>query len=83
MAIPARPARCRKTIKRGQGGRIVEGKSFRLADEVRNHAAGRSGHPRAPRAGSAVILSVGLDELDPAPVAAHGEAEERRQRLGS
>jgi hypothetical protein len=35
MAIPARPARGRKTIKRGQGGRIVEGKSFRLADEVR------------------------------------------------
>src|ERR1700726_805389 len=35
MAIPARPARGRKTIKRGPGGRIVEGKSFRLADEVR------------------------------------------------
>jgi hypothetical protein len=35
MAIPARPAQGRKTIKRGQGGRIVEGKSFRLADEVR------------------------------------------------
>jgi len=35
MAIPARPARGRKTIKRGRGGRIVEGKSFRLADEVR------------------------------------------------
>ena len=32
MAIPARP---RKTIKRGAGKRIVEGKSFRLADEVR------------------------------------------------
>src|SRR6266853_4790410 len=35
MAIPARPARGRKTIKRGPGKRIVEGKSFRLADEVR------------------------------------------------
>src|SRR5260370_7271977 len=35
MAIPARPARGRKTIKRGLGKRIVEGKSFRLADEVR------------------------------------------------
>src|ERR1700747_962706 len=33
MAIPARPARGRKTIKRGAGKRIVEGKSFRLADE--------------------------------------------------
>ena len=35
MAIPARPARGRKTIKRGSGKRIVEGKGFRLADEVR------------------------------------------------
>jgi hypothetical protein len=35
MAIPSRPARGRKTIKRGPGKRLVEGKSFRLADEVR------------------------------------------------
>jgi hypothetical protein len=35
MAIPSRPARGRKTIKRGPGQQIVEGKSFRLADEVR------------------------------------------------
>jgi hypothetical protein len=35
MAIPARLARGRKTIKRGPGKRIVEGKSFRLAGEVR------------------------------------------------
>src|SRR6476620_11485145 len=35
MAIPARPARGRKPIRRGPGERIVEGKSFRLADEVR------------------------------------------------
>src|SRR5690242_18907426 len=35
MAIPARPARGRKTIKRGPGKQIVEGKGFRLADEVR------------------------------------------------
>jgi hypothetical protein len=34
MAIPARPARGRKTIRRGPGKRIVEGGSFRLADEV-------------------------------------------------
>jgi hypothetical protein len=32
---PSRPARGRKTIKRGPGQQIVEGKSFRLADEVR------------------------------------------------
>src|SRR6201997_3643634 len=35
MAIPAQPARGRKTIKRGPGKRIVEGKGFRLADEGR------------------------------------------------
>jgi hypothetical protein len=35
MAIPSRPARGRKPIRRGSGKRIVEGKSFRLADEVR------------------------------------------------
>jgi hypothetical protein len=35
MAIPPRPARGRKTIRRGPGQRIVEGRSFRLADEVR------------------------------------------------
>jgi hypothetical protein len=35
MAIPARPARGRRPIRRGSGKRIVEGSSFRLADEVR------------------------------------------------
>ncbi len=35
MTIPARPGSGRKTVKRGPGNRIVEGKSFRLADEVR------------------------------------------------
>ncbi len=35
MAIPSRPARGRKPIRRGPGQRIVDGKSFRLADEVR------------------------------------------------
>jgi hypothetical protein len=34
MALPP-PARGRKTGKRGPGTRIVEGRSFRLADEVR------------------------------------------------
>src|ERR1700758_3079859 len=46
MAIPPRPARGRKTIKRGTGKRIVEGKRFRLADEVRyiqRHAADHDG----------------------------------------
>src|SRR5256885_17032168 len=35
MAIASRPARGRKPIRRGPGQRIVEGKRFRLADEVR------------------------------------------------
>jgi len=35
MAIPSRPARGRKPIRRGPGKRVAEGQSFRLADEVR------------------------------------------------
>jgi hypothetical protein len=35
MANPARPGRVGKTVQRGAGKRIVEGTSFRLADEVR------------------------------------------------
>ena len=35
MAFPPRPARGRKTVKRGPGQQIVEGRNFRLADEVR------------------------------------------------
>jgi hypothetical protein len=35
MAFPPRPARGRKTVKRGSGQQIVEGRSFRLVDEVR------------------------------------------------
>src|ERR1700730_7550488 len=47
MAIPSRPARGRNPIRRGPGKRIVEGKSFRLADEVRyiqRRAADYDGH---------------------------------------
>src|ERR1700731_641956 len=47
MAIPSRHARGRKPIRRGPGKRIVEGKSFRLADEVRyiqRRAADYDGH---------------------------------------
>jgi hypothetical protein len=35
MANPARPGRAGKAVKRGAGKRIVEGTSFRLADEMR------------------------------------------------
>src|SRR3984893_13039781 len=47
MAIPSSHARGRKPIRRGPGKRIVEGKSFRLADEVRyiqRRAADYDGH---------------------------------------
>jgi hypothetical protein len=35
MAFPPSPARGRRTVKRGPGQQIVEGRSFRLAAEVR------------------------------------------------
>src|SRR5947208_3536802 len=58
MAIPTRPGRTRKAIKRGPGQRIVEGKSFRLADEVRyiqRRAADRDG--RIVTIGQLVLFS--------------------------
>jgi hypothetical protein len=35
MGLPPRSARAGTTLKRGPGQRIVEGRNFRLADEVR------------------------------------------------
>ena len=35
MASPVMPRKARRTTKRGPGQRIVEGASFRLAEEVR------------------------------------------------
>src|SRR6201982_1228393 len=35
MAVPPRPAKGRKRIRRGPGQRIIGGRDFRLADEVR------------------------------------------------
>jgi hypothetical protein len=58
MAIPARPARGRRTLRRGPGQRIVDGKSFRLADEVRyiqRRAADRDG--RIVTLGQLVLFS--------------------------
>jgi hypothetical protein len=84
MAIPPRPARGRKTIKRGTGKRIVEGKSFRLADEVRyiqRHAADHDG--RIVTFGQLVLFSTEtgdawlLDSADrlAARLARDGESE--------
>jgi hypothetical protein len=84
MAIPARPARGRKTFKRGPGQRIVDGKSFRLADEVRyiqQRAAGYDG--RIVTIGQLILLSTETGDawlLDPsdglaARLASEGESE--------
>jgi hypothetical protein len=35
IAVPPKPARGRKTIRRGPGQQVVAGRDFRLADDVR------------------------------------------------
>src|SRR6202040_3786107 len=84
MAVPRRPASGRKTIKRGSGRRIVEGKSFRLADEVRyiqRRAADHDG--RIVTLGQLILFSTKTGDawlLDPADrlaarLARDGESE--------
>ena len=84
MAIPSRPARGRKPIRRRPGKRIVEGKSFRLADEVRyiqRRAADH--HGRFVTIGQLVLFSTETGDawlLDPADrlaarLARDGESE--------
>src|SRR3954470_19134248 len=84
MAIPARPARGRKTIKRGPGKRIVEDKGFRLADEVRyiqRRAAYYDG--RIVTLGQLILFSTKTGDawlLDPADRLAARLAPRRRER---
>ena len=70
MAIPPRPARGRKTIQRGPGQRIVEGRSFRLADEVRYIQRRAADHDsRIVTIGQLVLFSTQTGDawlLDPA-----------------
>src|SRR5271169_4682352 len=84
MANPARPGRDRQSVKRGPGKRIVEGGSFRLADEVRyiqHRAADYDG--RIVTIGQLVLFSTEtgdawlLDRTDflAARLARDGEAE--------
>src|SRR6476620_7404288 len=84
MAIPSRPARGRKPIRRGPGKRIVEGKSVRLADGVRylqRRAADHDG--RMVTFGQLVLFSTAAGDawvLDPtdrlgARLARDGESE--------
>src|ERR1700680_3515583 len=82
MAIPSRPARGRKPIRRRPGKRIVEGKSFRLADEVRyiqRRAADHDG--RIVTVGQLVLFSTETGDawlLDPADRLAAGWLETGR-----
>src|SRR6516225_1299358 len=70
MAIPPRPARGRKAIMRGPGQRIVEGRSFRLADEVRYIQRRAADHDsRIVTIGQLVLFSTQTGDawlLDPA-----------------
>jgi hypothetical protein len=61
-------------------GDSLDGTSVVVAAQVCLLSECSQGHPCAPGGGAAAILSVGLDELDRAPVAAHRHREERRQR---
>src|SRR5437588_2917211 len=89
MAIPARPARGRKTVKRGPGKRIVEGKSFRLADEVRYIQRRAADYDsRIVTIGQLILFSTKTGDawlLDPADqsaarLAREGESEPLRSR---
>jgi hypothetical protein len=84
MAISSRPARGRKPLRHGSGKRIGEGKSFRLADEVRyvqRRAANHDG--RIVTIGQLVLFSTETGDawlLDPtdrlaARLARDGESE--------
>jgi hypothetical protein len=84
MAVPPRPARGRKTIRRGPGQQIVAGREFRLADEVRyiqRHAAHHDG--RVVTVGQLILFSTETGDawpLDPADglaarLARDGESE--------
>jgi hypothetical protein len=84
MAVPPRPARGRKTIKRGPGKRIVEGRNFRLADEVRYIQRRAADHDsRIVTVGQLVLFSTETGDawlLDPtdglaARLARDGESE--------
>jgi len=86
MANPARPGRVRKAVKRGPGKRLVEGASFRLADEVRyiqRRAADHDG--RIVAIGQLVLFSTDTGDawlLDRSDLLAARLAREWRERTG-
>ena len=70
MAVPPKPARHRKTIRRGPGRQIVAGRDFRLTGEVRyiqRHAADH--RSRIVTVGELILFSTETGDawlLDPA-----------------
>src|SRR5208282_1765187 len=65
MATPSIPGRDRKAIRRRPGKQMVEGKSFRLADEIRyiqRRAADR--HGRVVTFGQLVLLSTEPGDIE-------------------
>src|SRR6201984_2013437 len=70
MAVPPRPAKGRKRIRRGPGQKIIGGRDFRLADEVRyiqRQAAHQ--HGRIVTVGQLILFSTETGDawlLDPA-----------------
>jgi hypothetical protein len=84
MASPSRPARGRRTVKRGPSQRIVQGRNFRLADEVRYIQRRAADHDsRIVTLGQLVLFSTETGDawlLDPADrlaarLARDGESE--------
>jgi hypothetical protein len=84
MAFLPRPARGRKTVKRRPGQQIVEGRSYRLADEVRYIQRRAAAHDsRIVIIGQLVLFSTQTGDawlLDPADrlaarLARDGESE--------
>src|SRR5215472_14650424 len=84
MAAPPRPAKGRKTIRRGPGQQIVGGRDFLLADEVRyiqRRAADH--HSRIVTIGQLILFSTETGDawlLDPADRLAARLARDGTQR---
>ena len=84
MTIPTRSGRARKAVKCGPGKRLIEGNSFRLADEVHDIQRRAADHDgRILTVGQLVLFSTETGDawlLDPsdqlaARLAGEGEAE--------
>jgi hypothetical protein len=70
MAVPPRPAKGRKRIRRGPGQQIIGGTDFRLADEVRSiQRQAANQHGRIVTVGQLILFSTETGDawlIDPA-----------------